>query len=150
MTQIDVNITRMEASENPLSADVYFIEGNDYTYIIDVGSNDSAYEKISGIINKRIIITHFHQDHCENMKRIDIEDENLFVGNYTYKTIGNYLQKSPGKGTVVNTETVIDDGVKIRILPIKNPVRSPISLTFLHKSFSINIHYQYEKFMFRG
>ena len=112
MTRIDEKITFLEASENPLSADVYFIEGNEYTYIIDVGSNDSAYEHINSIEKKKIIITHFHQDHCANIERIDIDDENLYVGKYTGKVIG--------KGTSVESEIVINDGVSIRILPIKN------------------------------
>lgn len=112
MTHIDEKITCIEATDNPLSADVYFIEGNEYTYIIDAGSNDYAYEQITSIDKKKIIITHFHQDHCENIKRIDIADGDLFVGNYTRKTLE--------KGTVVDAEMTISDGVKLRIIPIKN------------------------------
>ena len=112
MIRINEKITLLESSENPLSADVYFIEGNEYTYIIDVGSNDSAYEQINSIEKKKIVITHFHQDHCANMERINIANENLYVGKYTGKTIG--------KGTPVESEITINDGVTIRILPIKN------------------------------
>ena len=112
MNRINEKITFLEASDEPLSADVYFIEGNDFTYIIDAGSNDSAYELITGIDKKKIIITHFHQDHCANLNRIDIEDENLYVGGYTYKTLN--------KGTVVDSEIAINDGLELRIIPIKN------------------------------
>ncbi|SDB42058.1 MBL fold metallo-hydrolase [Butyrivibrio sp. INlla16] len=112
MTRIDEKIKFLESSDNPLSADIYFIEGNEYTYIIDAGSNDAAFEYINSIDKKKIIITHFHQDHSENMNRINISDDNLYVGKHTRKTIG--------KGTIVETEIKINDGISIRILPIKN------------------------------
>ena len=112
MNKISDNITFLQSSDEPLSADVYFIEGNEYTYIIDAGSNDSAYELITGIDKKKIIITHFHQDHCGNLNRIDIEDEDLYVGSYTHKTLK--------KGTIVDSEITISDGQEIRIIPIKN------------------------------
>ena len=138
MNRMDERITFLEASENPLSADVYFIEGDEYTYIIDSGSNDAAFENISSINKKKMIITHFHQDHCANMNRIEIPDENLYVGKHTQKTIG--------KGTIVKSEIIINDGIKIRILPIENShARDSLCITvndeylFLGDSFYSNV-----------
>lgn len=35
--KINDTISKLESSDNPLSADVYFITGKEYTYIVDVG-----------------------------------------------------------------------------------------------------------------
>ena len=60
LDKINGNISRLKSSENPLSADVYFVYGKEYTYIIDVGANEQALELVSDTQNKKIIITHFH------------------------------------------------------------------------------------------
>ena len=106
------NITFLPASENPLSADVYFIKGKERTYIIDVGSNDEAYGLVNEVDNKTVIITHFHEDHASNLKRIELEDENLLVGDYT--------QEAYNKGTVVKEPLEINDGLSIKVFAIAN------------------------------
>ena len=107
---MDESIIRIDASDNPLSADVFFIQGREYTYIVDVGSNDEAFEKIKSIPKKKIIITHFHSDHADNLKRLNIPDEDLFVGDYTAKYYG--------AGTVISKPESLEDGVFIDILPL--------------------------------
>jgi len=102
----------MESSENPLSADVYFIKATNDTYIVDVGSNEDAREAITAIPSGKIIITHFHQDHMENLKHIPVVEANLYVGDYTRKVLGY--------GTLVREQVHIQDGISIRILPIPN------------------------------
>ncbi|MBR1861855.1 MAG: MBL fold metallo-hydrolase [Lachnospiraceae bacterium] len=109
---VNENLSFLKSSEHPLSADVYFIKGEKHTYIVDVGSNDEAFAIINSIPDKKVIITHFHEDHTGNLKRLEIPDEDVFVGNYA----GKYL----GKGTVVGEPMVIPDGVKIGIVPIPN------------------------------
>ncbi|SFC43745.1 MBL fold metallo-hydrolase [Butyrivibrio sp. YAB3001] len=112
MREINDYFRILEPGYDPLSADVYFIKGKEYTYIVDVGSNDTAFRLIDGIDKKKIIITHFHADHMKNMERIDVTDECLFVGDYSYKVLG--------RGTLVQNNIEIDDGVKIRIVPLPN------------------------------
>lgn len=107
---MDSFIKRIEMSENPLSADVFFVQGREYTYIVDVGSNDASYEAIKSIPKKKIIITHFHADHGENLRRLNLPDEDLFVGDYTAKYYGG--------GTVIKEPMHIEDGVFIDILPL--------------------------------
>ena len=108
---MDDCITRIEASDNPLSADVFFIKGNEYTYIVDVGSNDEALEAVESIPKKKIIITHFHADHAENLIRIkQIDSKDLYVGDYTAKFYGI--------GTVITDPVHIEDGVAIDILKL--------------------------------
>ena len=103
-------IKRIEMSENPLSADVFFVQGREYTYIVDVGSNDASYEAIKAIPKKKIIITHFHADHAENLRRLKPADEDLYVGDYTAKYYGG--------GTVIKEPMHIEDGVFMDIFPL--------------------------------
>ena len=113
MRNLNNFISIIEASEEPLSADVYFIKGEIYTYIIDVGSNDISYEEIEKIPDKKVFITHFHADHMGNLDRINIEDENLYVGDY--------VRKTKGRGTLVDKETVLNDGkLTIKVYPLPN------------------------------
>lgn len=107
---MDGIIKRIEMSENPLSADVFFVQGREYTYIVDVGSNDVSYEAVKAIPKKKIIITHFHADHAENLRRLKPADEDLFVGDYTAKYYGG--------GTVIKEPMHIEDGVFMDILPL--------------------------------
>ena len=110
VTDVDGIIKRIEMSENPLSADVFFIQGSEYTYIVDVGSNDASYEAIKAIPKKKVIITHFHADHAENLRRLNVPDEDLYVGDYTAKYYGG--------GTVIKEPMHLTDGVVIDILPL--------------------------------
>ena len=103
-------IKRIEMSENPLSADVFFVQGREYTYIVDVGSNDASYEAVKAIPKKKIIITHFHADHAENLRRLKPADEDLYVGDYTAKYYGG--------GTVIKEPMHIEDGVFMDIFPL--------------------------------
>ena len=108
---MDDCITRIPARDNPLSADVFIIKGNEYTYIVDVGSNTEALDAINAIPKKKIIITHFHADHAENLIRIkQIDSKDLFVGDYTAKYYG--------VATVINEPLHIDDGVNLDILKL--------------------------------
>ena len=106
------NITFLPASEAPLSADVYFIKGKERTYIIDVGSNDEALNLVEATENKTVIITHFHEDHASNLKRIEIDDSDLLVGDYTNKVYN--------KGTLIKEPALINDGVTIKVFAIAN------------------------------
>lgn len=125
---MDSFIKRIEMSENPLSADVFFVQGREYTYIVDVGSNDASYEAIKSIPKKKIIITHFHADHGENLRRLNLPDEDLYVGDYTAKYYGG--------GTVIKEPMHIEDGVFIDILPLPSS-HAKGSLTVIVNKFVI-------------
>ncbi len=105
-------LSLLPSSDIPLSADVYFIRGAAHTYIVDVGRNDDAFEAVKNTPDKKVIITHFHEDHTENLRRLMIPEEDLYLGSYTRKGVGY--------GTEVTSQIVIDDGVKLVIAPIPN------------------------------
>ena len=123
MKTIKERISFLPASENPLSADVYVIKGDEKSYIVDVGSNDEALEMIKSIESRIFIITHFHDDHMKNLARLSYTDEELFVGKHTSKVLGTYAYQFDGAsprstGTVVTQPLEIVDGVKLLIVPM--------------------------------
>ena len=59
VTDVDDSIKRIPASDHPLSADVFFIQGREYTYVVDVGSNDEAFEEVASIPKRRLSLPIF-------------------------------------------------------------------------------------------
>lgn len=112
MNQIAERIKYLPATNNPLSADVYFIEGDKHCYLYDVGSDDNSLRCINQADKeKTIILSHYHKDHTGNIERISFR--NLYVGKKTYETIG--------KGEIVEDTFTINDGVKIEVIPCTSP-----------------------------
>ncbi len=102
----------IEAKDAPLSSNVFLIEGIKNTYIFDVGSDKFSREEIKKIKNKSIIISHFHQDHMENLKFFIDDEYDLYIGDYTYKILGY--------GNVIRDKYEINDGVNLKIFYIPN------------------------------
>jgi len=112
MKVITGKIKYLSATDNPLSADVYFIEGDRCCYIYDVGNDDNSLHHISRVNKeKTIVLSHYHKDHIGNIERINVH--NLYVGKKTYETIG--------KGEIVEDAFTINDGVKIEVIPCTSP-----------------------------
>lgn len=102
-------ISYLPASDGPLSSDVGIISGDEFAWIFDVGSCDEALELIQGIPKqKKIILSHFHQDHIANLERITEAD--IYCGSYT-KT---KLQR----GMEIRSAVTYNDGVTLTIFPI--------------------------------
>ena len=102
----------LPATNDPLSADVYMIEGDRYCYIYDVGNNDESQYYINKINKEKIVIlSHYHKDHVGNIERINYHE--LYVGNETNSTIG--------KGNIVEDVLIINDGIKIEIIHCPSP-----------------------------
>ena len=116
MKTITDRISFLPSSEDPLSADVYVIRGDEQSYVVDVGSCDEAYELINGLGKRTIIITHFHDDHMKNLQRLDVSDQELFLTAQDRQALGAY---APSKqGTIVESQVEINDGIKLIIAPI--------------------------------
>lgn len=105
-------IRYLPASDDPLSADVFFIEGEKRCYIYDVGSCGAAVQALRAE-QKPLVITlsHFHQDHTANIAAVRFEE--LYVGSFTAKKLG--------MGTVVRDAACIDDGVHLEIRHCPSP-----------------------------
>ena len=112
MNTIGTRIKYLPASNDPLSADVYLIDGDKYCYIYDVGNNNHSQHHINQIQKEKIVIlSHYHQDHTGNIESIHYY--NLYTGRKTQETIG--------KGIIVEESFTIHDGVKIDVIPCTSP-----------------------------
>ncbi len=112
MNRIHPRIWQIPATSDPLSADVFIMEGNERYYVFDVGACDAAYEAIRAL-NKpvTVILSHFHQDHTANMRRLT--PERTLAGARTMKYISG--------GTLVEGPMTIRDGVEIEVQPCVSP-----------------------------
>lgn len=103
---VDEKISYIEASEDPLSADVGIIRSGGITWIFDVGNGEAAAEKINGLEGeKRVVLSHFHADHTANLDRISYTE--LYGGAFTCKKLK--------KGISVETDLRLGD---IHLFPI--------------------------------
>ena len=105
---MEIDLRRIEASEEPLSADVCIICHGDRKIIYDVGRSDATYKELSGLIDDKssIVISHFHPDHMENLKRL-LECE-LYLGKNTYK----YCKR----GNIVEESVLLDREADIEVI----------------------------------
>lgn len=109
LKRITGEISYLPAGSHPLSADVGFVRGEEYTYIYDVGASEEALKTINGVKGrKRVILSHFHQDHTANLSRVDFDG--LYVGKETFR--------HTKCGIIVTEPVILDDGVHIEILPL--------------------------------
>lgn len=106
LKDISREIAYLEASENPLSADVGIIRDGGVTWIFDVGGNDSAAEIINGIEDeKMVVLSHFHADHTANLDKIDCA--RIYGGGFTCKRLK--------KGILVEKNLYIDN---VHLFPV--------------------------------
>lgn len=85
--ELEKNISYIEPTQNPLSANVVLIEGEKNLWLYDVGNNPCVPQIISAFntSNKKInvILSHFHADHIGNLDKISYS--NVYQGRLTYK-----------------------------------------------------------------
>ena len=112
MNAICKRIKYLPATIDPLSADVFCIEGDQYCYVYDVGNNDRSLQYINQISKEKIVIlSHYHKDHTGNIVGLHYRD--LYVGKKTYEIIG--------KGIIVEDALTINDGVRIDVSHCVSP-----------------------------
>ncbi len=101
------HISYLPASDDPLSADVFFIRTDTSVYVYDVGSCAAAREQIERIKEDKIVVlSHFHADHTENLGKITFRS--LYAGKETLKHVG--------EGNAVEGEMVLEPAVPIRLM----------------------------------
>ncbi len=108
-TNLYEGIDYIKATDNPLSADVGIIRGEECIWLYDVGSSDTSAEIINSFdMPINIVLSHFHPDHIANLRRVRYRD--LYVGDNTYRYTNS--------GTVVDKDILINDGVSLCIFPL--------------------------------
>ena len=112
MNTISGKIKYLPATNDPLSADVYCIEGDKYCYVYDVGNDDRSLQYINQIGKEKVVVlSHHHKDHTGNIVGLHYRD--LYVGKKTYEIIG--------KGIIVEDALTINDGVRIDVTHCPSP-----------------------------
>ena len=112
MNLIGKRIKYLPATNDPLSADVYCIEGDQYCYVYDVGNNENSLHYINQLGKEKVVIlSHYHKDHTGNIVGLLYRD--LYVGKKTYEVIG--------KGIIVEDTLTINDGVRIDVIHCISP-----------------------------
>ena len=88
--KITEQISYIKASDNPLSADVILVEGEEYLYVFDVGNNEQVAEYLNSLPKKKkVILSHFHTDHIGNIGRV--KWESVYFGANTEKYFQQYI-----------------------------------------------------------
>ena len=112
MNTIGERIKYLTATNDPLSADVYCIDGDQYCYVYDVGNNDQSLQYVNQIRKEKVVVlSHHHKDHTGNIVGLLYRD--LYVGKKTYETIGT--------GVIVEDKLTINDGVRIDVIHCVSP-----------------------------
>lgn len=112
------SILYLPASDHPLSAEVFVIQGRKNTYLFDVGNAAQSLHVIQSMPNPPIaILSHFHDDHTGNASKADFKT--IFVGKFTMEKLNI--------GTVVSEAMTIVDGITLEIIPCPS-VHTPGSL----------------------
>ena len=112
MNKIGERIEYHPATNDPLSADVYCVEGDKYCYVYDVGNDERSLQYINQIGKEKVVVlSHHHKDHTGNIVGLHYRD--LYVGKKTYEIIG--------KGIIVEDALTINDGVRIDVSHCVSP-----------------------------
>lgn len=102
-------ISYLPSDRDPLSADVGIIHGKRYEWVFDVGSNEESLQLINNISReKKIIISHFHEDHMGNISRI--EGGEIYCGDYTFAKLKRGIQ--------VTEPLNFSDGAELTVFPV--------------------------------
>ena len=104
MIAISDNISYIEATDEPLSADIGIVRDGGKIWLYDVGNDERA---VSGLKDSyRIVLSHFHADHTGNLERLKAE------ALYVSKETGAHVHA----GTVVQSDLTVG-GLHIFPLP---------------------------------
>ncbi len=101
--QISNDIKYIEASDNPLSADIGIVQNKNGIWLYDVGNDRNSIIPLTGKYN--VVLSHFHLDHVGNLEQLNIE--NLYVSPFTFDHVG--------KGIVVRDDIYVDN---LHIFPL--------------------------------
>lgn len=102
--RINDKISYIEASENPLSADIGIIIDGDKNWLYDVGNGEQSLSSIPDC-KCNVVLSHFHADHIGNIDNVNCDE--LYVSKETYKHVG--------RGTIIESDTYIGN---MHIFPI--------------------------------
>lgn len=107
--QLTDNIGYYPAREQPLSAEVAVIAGDSGWWIFDAGAAEDVAAAVGALPGeKRLIISHFHQDHMACREQLMCRE--IYASPHTLRYTG--------RGTAVTEPLIIRDGVMLRLFPL--------------------------------
>lgn len=108
MIKINDYISYIEKSRDPLSAEVFVIQGKKNVYIYDVGNGEKYVDMINRQISDKIVVlSHFHPDHIYNLNQINYQKLYQSKNTSKYTKINGYISE----------EIKTDDEIKIIEIP---------------------------------
>ena len=102
---INERISYIEATDEPLSADIGIIRCIDAEWLYDVGNDERSLGGLKGQYN--VVLSHFHQDHTGCLDKVRIGE--LYVSAETFR--------HTGRGTIADRDLTIGD---LHIFPISS------------------------------
>ena len=103
LISINGKISYIEATPDPLSADIGVIRDESGVWLFDVGNDPWRIADLTDEYN--VVLSHFHQDHAGSIDRIRAKE--LYLSKETYRHVG--------RGTVVESDIRIGG---LHIFPI--------------------------------
>ncbi len=82
--KISNKIRYIEASNDPLSADIGIVQAQNGIWLYDVGNDRNSILSLTE--RYHVVLSHFHLDHIGNLDQLNIE--NLYVSKFTFEHIG--------------------------------------------------------------
>lgn len=91
MNKINEQISYIEKSRDPLSAEVFIIDMEDYYFVYDVGNGKQYIDYINRLQKPvHVVLSHFHPDHINNLHQINYEIIYQSKNTSKYTKIDNY------------------------------------------------------------
>ncbi|MBR5010117.1 MAG: MBL fold metallo-hydrolase [Clostridia bacterium] len=103
LIKINDRICYIEASDDPLCADIGVVRAENGVWLYDVGNGEKNVAGLTGSYN--IVLSHFHRDHTGNLDKLRADA--LYVSGETFAHVN--------RGTVVESSVSIGS---MRIFPI--------------------------------
>ncbi|MGN1019003.1 MAG: hypothetical protein ACI4O7_01410 [Aristaeellaceae bacterium] len=97
------------AREQPLSAEVAVIAGDSGWWIFDAGAAEDVAAVVRALPGeKRLLISHFHQDHMACWEQMQCGE--IYAAPHTLRYTG--------RGTAVRSPLILRDGADLRLFPL--------------------------------
>lgn len=89
LRRINDTISYIEATDDPLSADIGIINDGESSWLFDVGNDEKSIEELKG--DYHVVLSHFHQDHVGNLDRLRTGAVYLSKETYAHVHRGNVV-----------------------------------------------------------